>query len=52
MDPVTEDPDEPTEPTDPAGPEEDNSFIGRIKRTMQSIINFFLRILRWLGGKK
>ena len=30
----------------------DNSFGGRLRRAAQSIINFFLRLIRWLGGKK
>ena len=55
MDPVTDDTDpdgpQPGE-DDPAEAPEDNTPIGRIRRAMKSIIEFFLRLLQWLGVNK
>ena len=31
---------------------EDNSFFGRLRKAARSIIEVFLRLIRWLGGKK
>ncbi len=41
-------------PTEPDGgtAQTDNSAIGRIRKAMKSIIEFFLRLLRWFGGNK
>lgn len=39
------------EPDDPPA-QTDNSTIGRLRKAMKSIIEFFLRLLRWFGGNK
>ena len=53
MEPVTDHDTEPTDPQpgedDPAEEPVDNSAIGRLRRAMKSIIEFFLRLLKWFG---
>ena len=43
---------QPEQPTDNNGSSEDNSFFGRIRRAARGIIEVFLRLIRWLGGKR
>ena len=50
MDPVTGEPTEDPEHNDPSQ-QEDNSFFSSIRRMMRTIIDFFLRLFRWLGKK-
>ena len=56
MDPIILDPDDPDGPSidepEDGEPNDDDGFFSNIRRMMRTIIDFFLRILRWLGGKK
>ena len=56
MDPIIHDPEDPDDPSndepEDGEPNDDNGFFSNIRRMMRTIIDFFLRILRWLGGKK